>query len=114
MEKNLTKMIQIRRQNVSKSRAGGGLGGSWAALGQLLVSHGSKASLGCLLYGSWAALGRLLSRLGHLLGGSWAVCGTKLGRLGSILAIFWCDFLTKMEPGWFQNSVNHKTYIKIA
>ena len=88
-EKNLTKMIQIRRQNVPKSTAGGGLDGSWAALGQVLAFPWLQGVPGlppvrllgsswAALEPSWAPLGRLLGRLWHQVEASWKHLGDFL------------------------------------
>ena len=123
--KNQTKMAWSRFQNDPRSRSGGSLGGSLAALWWLL--DGSWAALVCPMAPRrpWAASctapGQLFGGSWVILGASWAVLRPSLapswsvfGRLGGILEAFWKDFHVNMEPGWFQNSLNHGSYVKTA
>ena len=72
--KNLPKMVQNPYQNGSKSRSGGGLGGSWSLSGRLGRVLGLP--------------GRVLGRLGHVLGRLGRRPGRVLGRLGGVLGGF--------------------------
>ena len=63
--KNLSKMVQNRRQNGPKSRSGGGMGGSWSLSGRLGRVLGLP--------------GGVLGRLGHVLGRPGGVLGGILG-----------------------------------
>ena len=73
----------------SKSKPGGRLGASWAAVGPKTSPRG-------LLDASWAALGRLL-------GPSWVICRRNLRQHGPNLA-------PKMEPRWPKNRCKNRSF----
>ena len=80
--------------------------GVWASFARLL-------GVSWVLGTSGQPPGRLLR---SLLGGFWAVLGTKLGRLGGSgnnLEASLSDFRTKMELSWYQDLLNHESYVKI-
>ena len=83
------KVVQYGVQKAPKSKPGGCLGASWAAVG-------SKAPLRRLLDASRAALGRIL-------GPSWEILGRKNRQHGSNLG-------AKMEPKWSKNRSNFDVF----